>query len=143
MRFEDFIKKGLAKRSSKDMQLAKSLMSAAEQDMAFLKPLPLNESSARKIVSNYYDVLRSLLEADASLNGFKVYSHEAFTYYLIENKEEALSVKFERVRKIRNSINYYGKTIGVEEAEDTINEIAHIIDKIKSRLREKSKVDEK
>ncbi len=137
MKFEDFIKKGLARRSVRDIQLAKSLADTAEQDMRFLRSLSLDSISARKIVSSYYDILRSLLEADSALNGFKIYSHEAFAYYLIENKEIEMSVKFERLRKIRNSINYYGKMISVEEADDAIKEIAGLIDKIKSKLQDK------
>src|SRR3989344_485846 len=111
MKFEDFIKNRQIKNTIKDMQLAKSLLSTAEQDLEFFKTLPINNISARKIVSNYYDILRSTLEALASLEGYKVYSHEAFTYYLKENVEGDTSRKFERLRKIRNSINYYGKEI--------------------------------
>ena len=134
MKFEDFIKSGHVKKAVKDIQLAKSLVETAEQDLEFLGSIALSSISSRKIVSNYYDVLRSLLEADASLSGFKVYSHEAFTYYLKENQEENSSSKFERLRKIRNAINYYGKSISMEEAEDTVNELKNFIEQIKSRI---------
>ena len=137
MKFEDFIKNRQIKNTIKDMQLAKSLLSTAEQDLKFFKTLPINNISARKIVSNYYDILRSTLEALASLEGYKVYSHEAFTYYLKENVEGDTSRKFERLRKIRNSINYYGKEISAEEAKELVNEILALIDKIKSMLLKK------
>ena len=137
MKFEDFIKNRQIKNTIKDMQLAKSLLSTAEQDLKFFKTLPINNISARKIVSNYYDILRSTLEALASLEGYKVYSHEAFTYYLKENVEGDTSRKFERLRKIRNSINYYGKEISAEEAKELVNEILALIDRIKSMLLKK------
>lgn len=137
MKFEDFIKNRQVKNAIKDVQLAKSLLSTAEQDLKFFKTLPINNISARKIVSNYYDILRSTLEALASLEGYKVYSHEAFTYYLKENVEGDTSRKFERLRKIRNSINYYGKEISAEEAKELVNEILALIDKIKSMLLKK------
>ena len=137
MKFEDFIKNRQVKNAIKDVQLAKSLLSTAEQDLEFFKTLPINNISARKIVSNYYDILRSTLEALASLEGYKVYSHEAFTYYLKENVEGDTSRKFERLRKIRNSINYYGKEISAEEAKELVNEILALIDKIKSMLLKK------
>src|SRR3989338_4483434 len=127
MKFEDFIKKGLAKKAQKDVQLAKALVKTAEQDMLFIGSLPIDDVSSRKIISNCYDILRSLLEAEASLNGFKIYSHEAFTYYLMENNNEYASKKFERFRKIRNSINYYGKEISVEESKEIIAEIKELI----------------
>ncbi len=131
MKFEDFIKTGQVKYASKDIQMSRALISAAEQDMLFLKPLKLGSLSARKIISNYYDILRSLFEADAILNGFKIYSHEAFTYYLIKNNKETESRKFERFRKIRNSINYYGKQVSADEAKEIVEEIKELIDKIK------------
>ena len=137
MKFEDFIKSGQVKKAARDIQLATALVDTAEQDLKFLEPIALNSISSRKMVSNYYDILRSLLEADASLNGFKVYSHEAFTYYLKENHEENSSTKFERLRKIRNSINYYGKNISIEEAEDAVIEIKNLIGQIKSRILKK------
>ena len=88
MKFEDFLKSGQAKKSARDAQLAKSLIIAAEEDLLFLKELEVKGISARKIVSNYYDVLRSILEAYSSLDGYKVYSHEAFTYYLKERAKK-------------------------------------------------------
>lgn len=140
MKFEDFIKKGHVKKSARDFQLAKALVGTAEEDLTFLKSLALDSISSRKIVSNYYDVLRSLLEADASLEGFKVYSHEAFTYYLKENNGEIASVKFERFRKIRNSINYYGKGISLMEAEDIVKEMTNLIEDIKPKIIKKLKL---
>jgi cell fate (sporulation/competence/biofilm development) regulator YlbF (YheA/YmcA/DUF963 family) len=134
MKFEDFVKRGQAKKAVKDIQLAKSLASTTEQDLEFLKSLPINNISARKIISNYYDVLRSLLEAIASLDGYKIYSHEAFTYYLLEKGEEAIARKFERFRKVRNAINYYGREISVDAAKDSVNEIIELINKVKFML---------
>mgnify|MGYP001560886570 FL=1 len=78
-------------------------------------------------MTNYYDVLRSILEAISSIKGYKIYSHEAFTSFLKELKEETLSRKFDRFRKIRNSINYYGKDISVEETRENIKEIKNMI----------------
>ena len=140
MKFEDFIKKGLAKKAQKDVQLAKALVKTAEQDMLFIGSLPIDDVSSRKIISNCYDILRSLLEAEASLNGFKIYSHEAFTYYLMENNNEYASKNFERFRKIRNSINYYGKEISVEESKEIIAEIKELIEKTNLELSKKLEI---
>jgi hypothetical protein len=127
MKFEDFISQGFARRTSKDTNLAKSLFTTAENDLKFLENLELNEFSTRKIVGNYYDTLRSILEAIAVLDGYKIYSHEAFTFYLKERGEDVISIKFERFRKIRNGINYYGQIVSVEEAVELIDEMKRII----------------
>lgn len=127
MKFEDFIKMGQVRRASMDPPLINSLIRSAKKDLEFLNNLEINEESARKMMVNYYDVLRSILEAISSFNGYKVYSHEAFVYFLKERGEEIISDKFDRFRQIRNKINYYGKEISVEEARENIEEIKKII----------------
>jgi len=127
--FEDFLKRGNVRKSSKDDGLIKSLVKTAKSDLKFFNGLVINGDSSRRLVGIYYDILRSLLEALASRDGYKIYLHEAFTYYLKEIKEEEeISIKFDRFRKIRNSINYYGKDILVVEAEDIIKDLKGVID---------------
>lgn len=84
MKLKDFIEKKQVRKASEDIPLAKSLLRTAEIDLEFLKKLKIDDISARKIMTNYYDVLRSILEAIAILKGYKIYSHEAFTYFLKE-----------------------------------------------------------
>jgi len=128
MRFIDFLEQGLARKTTKDENLAKALFTTAKNDLIFLNKLQIDEFSARKIMTDYYDVLRSILEAIAALDGYKIYQHEAFTHYLKEKDEESISIKFERFRKIRNRINYYGQIISVEETKDNVEEIKRLID---------------
>lgn len=134
MNLEVFIKRGLVKRSSQDFSLVKSIISTSKLDIEFLNTLEISEVSARKIMTNYYDVLRSLLEAMAAIEGYKIYSHEAFTFFLKEKKEDILAEKFDRFRKIRNKINYYGKNISVNEVEENVKEIRKMIKEINKRL---------
>jgi hypothetical protein len=127
MRFEDFIKEGTVRTSFKNKNLAESLVKNAKRDLKFLNNLKINENSSRKIMTNYYDVLRSILEAISAIDGYKIYSHEAFTYFLKKKGEETLSIKFDRLRKIRNSINYYGKDVLIEETKENADEIKNMI----------------
>ena len=127
MKFRDFIENGQARIAEKDMMLAKSLINGAKKDLEFLEKLKIDDNSSRKIMTNYYDTLRSILEAISALDGFKVYSHEAFTFFLKEKNEEVLAVKFDRFRQIRNKINYYGKDITVGETKENIKEIKRMI----------------
>lgn len=127
MKFEEFIKNKKARISEKDIPLAKSLLKNSLRDLKFLETLKINEDSARKITTNYYEVLRSILESLASLKGYRIYEHEAFTYYLKEINEHAFAIKFDRIRKIRNSINYYGENISVEEVKEIKEDIEKMI----------------
>ena len=127
MEFKDFIEKGSVRIASKDIELAKSLVRTSGSDIKFLNGLEINENSARKLMVNYYDVLRSILEAITCLEGYKIYSHEAYVYFLKEKSEDVISTKFDRFRKIRNSINYYGENVEVEEVKENIKEIKEIV----------------
>jgi len=131
MEFENLIKKGIVRKTSVDVGLIRSLINTAEQDLNYLKCVKINKISARKTFSNYYDVLRSLLEAIASQKGYKIYSHEAFSYFLKKENKNVLAKKFDRLRKIRNAVNYYGKEISPEYAGENIQEIKKIILKLK------------
>ena len=127
VKFQDFIEHGLVRKASPDSALVKSLLFTAEEDLKFLESLEITSTSSRKIMSNYYDTLRSILEAIALLEGYKIYSHEAFAYFLKEKGQEILAKKFDRFREIRNKINYYGKVISVEEAKEYSEEIKKMI----------------
>lgn len=133
MNFKDFMKEGKVKHSAVDNELIKSIISATEQDLKFLATLKVTRESARKLVSNYYDALRSLLEASAIKAGYKIYSHEAFTFFLKEQEDDTSALKFDRLRKIRNKINYYGKDISTSESEDYVSEIKELISKIREK----------
>lgn len=133
MKFEDFIKQGQVRKASPDRPLINSLLETSENDLLFLGKVKIDEISARKVISNYYDVLRSILEALASKKGYKIYSHEAFTYFLKELKELRIADKYDRFRKIRNDINYYGKPISLSEAKEYVPEILGLIKELRSK----------
>ena len=102
MDFEDFISKGQVRKAKPDIELVKSLIKASESDLIFLKRQSIDKDSARKVFTGFYDIVRSIVEAMAVMHGYKVYSHEAFTFYLIKLGEGILADKFDRFRKIRN-----------------------------------------
>ena len=133
MKFSDFLKRKEVRRAEFDKGLFDSLVATIAVDLKFLEKLKIDEYSARKIMSNYYDVLRSLLEAIALKEGYKVYSHEAFTLYLKEKGEPEMSLKFDRFRKKRNGINYYGENISVEEVKEYSEEIEKIIEELRKK----------
>ncbi|MAG77829.1 hypothetical protein CL616_00525 [archaeon] len=133
MKFLDFVKRKEVRRTGIDMSLFNSLLETADSDLKFLDKTKIDEFSARKIMSNYYDVLRSILEAMALKDGYKVYSHEAFTFYLKEKGEGEIALKFDRFRRKRNKINYYGENISIEEVEEYSNEIKQIIKELNEK----------
>lgn len=126
MNFEDFISKKQVRRTTPDISLVKSLVSCAENDVKYLDTQEITLLSSRKVAISYYDTLRSIVEAVAENKGYKVYSHEALTAFLEKNKENILAQKFDRLRKLRNKLNYYGGSISVEEVKEMKKEITKI-----------------
>jgi pyoverdine/dityrosine biosynthesis protein Dit1 len=133
MSFEEFIKRGLVKRTSKDLALIKSLIIFSERDHEFLKKIKIDDLSARNVMTGYYDILRSILEAISSLEGYKIYSHEAFTEFLKLKDESIASQKFDRLRRVRNGIRYYGKSIKPEEVKENVLEIMQLVKHLKAK----------
>ncbi len=135
MNFQNFINQGKVRKATPDKFMAESIIKNTSEDLKFLEQMKLTELSKRKIVSNYYDSLISLLEAIAPLKGYKIYSHEAFTYFLKEKlSQDVLSVKFDRFRKIRNGLNYYGKSLQLNEAQEILTEMKRMLKEIKTKF---------
>jgi hypothetical protein len=135
LNFKEHIAKGQVRKTTFDKKLFESLIKTAESDLTYLNYVKINKLSARKTLTNYYDVTRSYLEALGLKHNYKIYSHEAYTYFLKELKQDILALKFDRQRKIRNKINYYGDDITIEETIENIKTIKEIIKAIKELLK--------
>ncbi len=86
--------------------------------------LPLNEVTASPKLSLVYDSLRELLEALSLKNGYKVYNHECYAAFLKEVlHDDSKGDSFDEIRKVRNSVNYYGAELSAKEADDVIVKI--------------------
>ena len=133
MRFQDFIEQGKARKGSPDISKVKSLLETSNNHFLFLENQKINEVSAGSILTTYYEALREIVEAICLKEGFKVYSHEAFTYFLKEKNEDIIAIKFDNLRKLRNSINYYGEKISYKEAEYAKEEALKLIRLLKNK----------
>lgn len=127
MDFEKFIEEKKVIRCQKDVQKVKSLLKMSKNNLEFFKSIDLSKVSATVLLVNYYDSLRQILEAITLLEGYKVLSHEAYTYYLKKINENSIAEKFDRFRKLRNGANYYGKEVDIDVSENAIKEISKII----------------
>lgn len=124
MDFSECIKKRIAKKVGKDEELITSLIKTSLNKMDSENKLELDETTSGSKISLLYDSLRELLEALAIKNGYKIYNHECYTYFLKEIlNESAKGDEFDELRRIRNSINYYAKDISVEEARKVLERL--------------------
>ncbi len=131
--WEDCIRKKLVKKVSLDKSLINSLMELSEDKENAQDSLSDKFSESK--VSLQYDSLRILLEVLTLTKGYKVYNHECYVYFLknILNKS-LLADDFNEFRKLRNSINYYGKRINNIDAEMIIKKMKSFIKEIRGLI---------
>lgn len=132
MNFEEDLKFGYAKKVPIDKLRVDNLIRSSEQAIKTAKTIFLNENSAKTILRELYEGLREFCEAIGYMKGYKFLSHEAITNFISNIlKDEETAMKFDRYRKIRNGINYYGKSIETETVKYALKEIPELIKELK------------
>jgi len=133
MDWQECIKKRIVKDVSQDMSMISGLKMIIEDKVSSSNILP--EENYYSKITLIYDALRIILECIALKAGYKIYNHECYTPFLKEIMnlpQEADS--FDRLRVIRNGINYYGRQITKEEAVEIIEDVKELIDKLSGRI---------
>lgn len=129
--FKECLKKRIAKEVNEDEGLVSSLIKTSKNKLESESKLELTEITAGSKISLLYDSIRELLEALAIKNGYKIYNHECYTYFLKEILNESIKAdEFDDLRKIRNNINYYAKDISIKEAKDVLERIKNLREEI-------------
>lgn len=135
-KFQQSINEGYAKIIIPDKIRAKSLLKSAEEAIYSAQKIPLEENTFKSIVRELYEGLRQYCEALGYTRGYKFLSHEAITYFLEDIlNEKQLSFRFERYRKVRNGINYYGDYVKQETVKEALEEIPKIITELKKHMK--------
>jgi len=123
MDWEKCNEKKFLKSINVDEDLIDSLIKISEDKLRVNERLELDRISSTSKISLVYDSLREILEAIAIKKGFKIYNHECYCSFLKEICNDEISAEeFNKFRKIRNQINYYGKEIFIEESKEIIKE---------------------
>ena len=135
--FEFFVNNGDVKKQSVDKNLSKSTFKDSLERIEFTKSI-MHKSKPKFVLENAYELAREAADSLLHLEGFKSYSHEASIVYLAKKgfSENDLS-EFNRYRKIRNGIKYYGKSCDDSEAKSALVFAEKIISNIKKLLEEK------
>jgi uncharacterized protein (UPF0332 family) len=136
MDWKECNEKMYVKRISEDRELISSLLKSSQNKFETASRIGLDDITAASKISLFYDSLREILEAVAIGKGYKIYNHDCYCAFLKEiMKQDMLSELFDKTRKIRNSINYYGKDIKADEAQEIIQEIIMLIEKTKKMVK--------
>ena len=115
--------KKLVKEFNASSELIESLKVQGNKKFETAKRIVLDSISASTKFCDFYDSLRITLETIALIKGFKIYNHECYHGFIKEIlKLDEESFAFNKLRILRNSINYYGEDLSPESAEKLINE---------------------
>ena len=128
MNFEFNLNNGKAKKVMPNKIRASSLFKSSVQAIETAKEIPLTINTSKSILRELYEGLREYCEAIGYLNGYKFLDHESIGFFLRDIlKEQSLFKKFDRYRKLRNGINYYGNDVEVETVKEAIFEIPKLV----------------
>lgn len=128
MNFENSLMEGKVKKVIPNKIRASSLIKSSAQAIETAKIISLSSNSAKTILRELYEGLREHCEAIGYSKGYKFLDHESIGYFLRDIlKEQSIYGKFDRYRKLRNGINYYGENIEVETVREAIIDIPKII----------------
>jgi len=123
MDLDDCFKKGLIKRTEINRELIISLTEMSRIKEMATKTAQINSLNISAYVSMAYDSLREVLEAICISNGYKVLSHICIGELLKSLLEDFDYDEFDRIRYIRNGINYYGTKVELSQGKEVINKI--------------------
>jgi len=128
MNFDNSLADGKAKKVMPNKIRASSLFKSSIQAIETARVIQLNQNTLKSILRELYEGLREYCEAIGYLRGYKFLDHESIGYFLRDTlKEQSVSMKFDRYRRLRNGINYYGEDVNIETVKEAIIEIPKLI----------------
>lgn len=140
MRFEESIKSGFAKETKKDIIRAKSLIKSSKEAIETANNITLDEKSLKSVFRESYEGFRQYCEAVGYIKGYKFLSHEAISYFLKDKlNEDKISYIFNRYRKLRDGINYYGESVTKETVLEALQTIPKAIKELSKHIKEEIK----
>ena len=133
MDWRECIKQRIVKEVKKDKNLIVSTREIAEIKIESVGVLPDIYYISK--ISLLYDALREYLESVSLEKGYKIYNHECYSAFLKEilNLPNEADL-FDKLRRIRNGINYYGRKVREDEAAQVISDLNSLIKRIKEIL---------
>ena len=123
MDLDECFSKGIIKKTKINKEFIKSLI-----EMSDIKEITVNTANINAInisvyVSISYDSLREVMEAICISRGYKVLSYICIGELLKDILNDFNYKEFDRMRYIRNGINYYGAKVDFEQGNDIIKKI--------------------
>ncbi len=140
MNIELWIKMGALRIRQKDLGKIKSMTNSAEVNVKVVQTIKINENTATLIFREIYESIRQLGDAKLWILGYEPLNHEVSMEILKESniKDKVKLNSLDRLKKIRNDINYRGFRASIQQAEEILEFwdkcCIEILDLLKKRL---------
>lgn len=134
MDLKECYKNGLIRKIKPDENLIKSIIEISNSKKEAVQEANITANTISAFFTLAYDSLREILEAMCVDDGFKVLNHICIGLLLKEKLSYYEYNLFEKVRMVRNDINYYGKNIDYEEGLRLIHKIIELRDELKKKF---------
>ena len=136
MDWKTCIDEGNSVKITPNIKRAEFLARHAENTLKAVKKIKLDNDNASVFFANYYDAFLEMLHAVMYVKGYKVANHYCLGYYLrdVLGEDEAFRT-FDKARKIRNSIIYYGEIFDTNIINDLTSRIVLVVRKLKVQIK--------
>ncbi len=132
MDFKFCLERGRTKKVAVNKLRAASLFKSGVQAVETAKIIPLDQNTSKTVLRELYEGLREYCEAIGYIQGYKFLNHESISYFLRDVlREQSIYINFDRYRKLRNGINYYGEDINLETVKEAKEKIPELIKQLK------------
>ena len=110
--WEDCLSNYSAISTTPDLHKAKALMDTADSRTEAMSKIPTNSGYLSIVFENYYSSSMEYVQALAIVHGLKITNHVCLGYFLrdVLTKKKLFRI-FDKCRRDRNSIVYYGKQL--------------------------------
>ncbi len=131
------LKEKIVKKVNEDRNRILALKRISQKKFEGANILPKQHYYSK--ITLLYDAIRTNLECLALENGYKIYNHQCYVPFLKEVLQKSdLADMFNKLRLIRNGINYQGTEIDLQESKYVIKDLKTLCEKLQN-LRTKSK----
>ena len=128
MNLKKAIDSGLIRIVPSNRARAESLRKASLESLEVINQIPLTEKSSKIILRDLYECLRQHIEAEGFEKGYKSETHDSLKYIIDEViKKHSLLKDFDKLRRLRNGINYYGDDINIETVKYYLKKVPEMI----------------
>ena len=137
MKWEECLK-GKVRKRNPNPEEARALFRMAEKRQRFIGSVKDRREFASLLAEDYFEIIKELVTALMSLDGYKCYSHECLVAFLsefhkgISRPEREL---IDQLRKIRSDINYRGLVLEYDYIERNEESILDITRKLKGIIK--------